>query len=186
MTAREGDGGIFSNHRQLLHTPRVNPDLELDPLYRLDAERDILDTIYSYAVFYDAVDIDSLVQIFTPDALFIDILGSFRGRAEIRDHFHDLTRGMTSALHLALNPVIRLDARDRARAASFLYAIGARDRGEARGTTGTYSDTLTRGPDGIWRIAERLIGVNMSFSLGDPSAQGAANALRDVSDGQAR
>ena len=186
MTDREGGGGIFSLHRKLLHTPRLDPALETDPLYLLNAERDILDTIYSYAIFYDAVDIASLVEIFTPDALFVDILGSFRGRTEIGDHFHDLTRGMTSALHLAPNPVIRLESHDRARAASFLFAIGARDGGEARATTGTYSDTLTRGSDGVWRIAERIIGVNMSFPLGNLPVEGAADALRRIKDGQTK
>jgi uncharacterized protein (TIGR02246 family) len=177
MNNPEKSDPVFGTHRALLLTPRIDPSVGIDPQYRLDAERDIQETLFSYATFYDARDIESLVDIFTDDALFVDITGTYRGRDEIGAHFKDLTSGMTNALHMTLNTVTRLDSIDRARSGSFLYAIGAREGGSTRGTTGTYSDVLVREPDGRWRISERLIAVNMSFALGDSSPQGASDAL---------
>src|SRR5258708_4467299 len=120
------DTELFATHRALLRTPRVSPAAPLDRLDRLDAERDINDTLNAYVVFYDAADIDGVVDAFTEDATLANIVGTFRGRAEIRTHFEQMTTGVAHAVHLTLNTIIRVESMDRARSASYLYALGSR------------------------------------------------------------
>jgi 3-phenylpropionate/cinnamic acid dioxygenase small subunit len=132
---------------------------------RLEDERAILDCVYGYSHALDGKQPDEFLEGFTDDGRFawkptpdVDYAIDLNGRAELERWVLDYEPRVPPGRehHVVTNPRIVAVDGDRARAVSWYLII--RDFGGRPGvrSTGRYLDELERGPDGRWRIRERL------------------------------
>jgi 3-phenylpropionate/cinnamic acid dioxygenase small subunit len=146
-------------------TAQSVPQDVLGRLARLEDERDILDCLYRYSDALDGKHREQLADCFTDDGRFawkpkpdadfaLDVAGHSQLDRWYLDHEQSIPAGREH--HVLTNPrVVHLDG-DGARTLSWYLII--RDYGGRPGvrSTGRYQDELVRGPDGRWRIRERL------------------------------
>lgn len=129
---------------------------------KLEAERDILHTLYRYGHTIDVGDEDGWAQCFTEDGAFatsprFEGYKPYRivGRQALTEFVHNHTRppGLWHK-HLLIEPLIEIDG-DEAGVQSY-FAVLAEDGGEPIVRVfGRYVDRMRRGADGRWRFAER-------------------------------
>src|ERR1700742_943786 len=145
--------------------PREENPVSDDLLARveaLEAERDILDTMYRYAHTIDVGDSDGCADCFTEDGVFnvttrLDGYEPYvvSGRAQLRDFVEHHTR--PPALwhkHMIVEPRITIDGDTATGETYFLVLMDHEDEPIVR-VFGRYLDKLRRESDGRWRFAER-------------------------------
>jgi len=131
---------------------------------RMEDEREILATLYTYGRALDYGDRGGFLDCFTPDADYVVEMrvgaeGNFRfhGRDELGAYFDGHTHAPDAwHKHVTVNPSVS-SAGDTATATSyFLRVDSAPTSGPATVlASGRYTDELVRADDGKWRIRSR-------------------------------
>jgi 3-phenylpropionate/cinnamic acid dioxygenase small subunit len=116
--------------------------------------QEIAAVLVSYARHVDKRDFDSLVALFTEDAVANYQGPELRGRAELETFFRESLSGVEATHHQIGNIEIEFEGEDRARARCYATAWHAFPDGEELTLHGTYLDVLERTPVG-WKLAER-------------------------------
>jgi ketosteroid isomerase-like protein len=139
----------------------VSDDL-LARVEALEAERDILATLYRYAHTIDVGDADGWADCFTEDGVFdvtshVDGYAPYKveGRENLRDFIEHHTR--PPALwhkHMIVEPIFHIDGDTATGDTYFLVLMDHGDEPVVR-VFGRYLDTLRREADGVWRFVER-------------------------------
>jgi ketosteroid isomerase-like protein len=133
-------------------------------LARLEAERAVVATLYSYGEALDYGDRRLFLDCFTPDADYsvemrIGPQGNFsyHGHDELTAYFDGHTHAPAAYhKHVTVNPAVRCEGDTATATSYFLRVDSAPESGPAVVlASGRYVDTLTRDPDGRWRIRSR-------------------------------
>jgi ketosteroid isomerase-like protein len=144
------------------------PDAEAvdlaERLGRLEDERAIVATLYTYGAALDYGDKQAFLGCFTPDADYLVEMrigreGSFRhrGHEELAAYFDSHTHAPGAYhKHVTVNPAVECGG-DRARATSYFIRVDSTDQSGPAFVlaSGRYVDELQRGSDGRWRISLR-------------------------------
>lgn len=112
---------------------------------------------YDYAYYNDTFQVDKLVELFVEDATF-DMrgvgLGTYEGKAEIRDFFEREKRALSHVMHVTSNHRIDVTG-DRAKGTVYYYAVGiVRKGGVENPSRGYYDDRYVRTAKG-WLFQSR-------------------------------
>lgn len=107
-----------------------------------------------YAHALDEQRIDDVVALFAPDAEFLLLGQTFRGRVEIAANFQRFADAgaLSGAKHLTMNTVIEVEG-DTAKARSDFLAVSSGEEGWVIRAVGEYHDVFVR-TDG-WFLARR-------------------------------
>lgn len=135
----------------------------------LEDERAIQRTLYTYGHSMDYGPDEDFVGCFTDDGIW-DVRmrlsgGGFvcRGREEIRASLAGQTEMRAPALfakHVVVDPVIEISG-DEAKVQSYFLRVEPAAGGGSRiVASGRYVDSLLKGPDGVWRFAERIAEID--------------------------
>ena len=111
---------------------------------------------YEYAMTVDTMQLDALVDLFVPEAVFDPGPGGvpvMNSRDEIHDFFQELFKTSTNLFHLTSNHIIDVDG-DTATGTVYYYARGVTSDGGGFGANGYYADTYARTDDG-WKFSRR-------------------------------
>jgi ketosteroid isomerase-like protein len=128
----------------------------------LEAERDILNTMYRYAHTIDVGDAGGWADCFTEDGVFnvttrVDGYDPYvvKGRDDLRDFVEHHTRppGLWHK-HLIVEPIIEIDG-DEATGETYFLVLMDHDDVPIVRVFGRYIDRLRREADGRWRFVER-------------------------------
>jgi ketosteroid isomerase-like protein len=118
---------------------------------------DIVRLTHDYALFNDTFQVDELVSLFTPDAVFDMVpagLDRYVGRDAIRDFFERERRALSHLYHLTSNHRVDVDG-DSASGTAYFLAVGVTRRdGITNQVHGYYTDTYARTSAG-WCFASR-------------------------------
>lgn len=138
------------------HTSRDLPGI-LKRLEVLEAERDILRTMYRYAHCIDYGLEKEWVDLFVEDAVYQRATQRHQGRAELSAFIAAHTRPPAKYnKHLLIEPIITLRG-DEATVVSYYARIDDGESGPFVFSFGRYHDRLVKCEDGKWRFKERLI-----------------------------
>lgn len=128
----------------------------------LEAERQILRTMYRYMHSMDYGHADEWVDCFTPDGT-LHVHGRAGGtrRAEGRTALAEFMTGHIRAAgqynkHLLFDPILTVQGSE-ATAMSYIATLVEHDGKPAVGVFGRYLDRFVQCPDGVWRLKERRI-----------------------------
>lgn len=146
-------------------------------LATLLAERDILDTLHTYAHAMDTGDERAWLDVFTDDAVFdvVDAVSGVRvhreqGRDELARYIARYPKPPHHRKHVMVDPVVTVTGSTaRVRAYWLLLARGTGTGAPELVAFGSYRDRLRR-QDGRWRIVERLADVEANAVVPPPSA----------------
>jgi ketosteroid isomerase-like protein len=131
------------------------PSVE-ERLQRLEDERAIVDTLYSYGHALDYGLREVWTNCWTERAVLHWPGVSFDGRAAIVQAFDDHTHAPDRFhKHVLVEPRVSLSG-DTAVVDSYFARLDAGDDGPVLRSFGRYRDRVVRCDDGRWRIAERL------------------------------
>lgn len=111
---------------------------------------------YEYAMAVDTMQLDALIDLFVPEAVFDPGPGGvpvMNNREEIREFFKATFEGTTNLFHLTSNHIIDVDG-DTASGTVYYAASGVTSDGAGFGANGYYSDTYARTADG-WKFRRR-------------------------------
>lgn len=111
---------------------------------------------YEYAMAVDTMQLDALIDLFVPEAVFDPGPGGvpvMNNREEIREFFKATFEGTTNLFHLTSNHIIDVDG-DTASGTAYYAASGVTSDGAGFGANGYYSDTYVRTADG-WKFRRR-------------------------------
>ena len=134
---------------------------------RLEDERDILQTLYTYGHAIDYGSEAQFLDCFTEEAELHWGRESFRGREQIRKTFRAHTHAPTIYhKHFLVEPRVRIDG-ERATVESMFARLDSYPEGPRLLAFGRYLDVLVRCGDGRWRLTERRAEIEAS---GDPPA----------------
>lgn len=125
---------------------------------------------YRYAAFCDAgYDLDGLCSVFVPDGRWAaNGYGDFKGHAEIRAYFAELSKMVVDVLHYVTSP--RIEVADDGRSATgrfYLLCLCKSRRRDAPSIAdpvviaGTYADQFVK-VDGRWFFHELVVDVRYS------------------------
>lgn len=119
----------------------------------IEAELGVRRTLAEYCHHCDDAEFERLVELFTPDGVFVFLDDVVTGRPALAAWFAERQSAERRGKHLTTNTVVDIDG-DRAVAVSdFVFVIVTRD-GVKPTMTGRYHDSLTR-VDGLWLFARR-------------------------------
>ncbi len=158
-------------------------------LSRLEAERDVLATLYAYAHSIDYGDEEGWVDCFTDDGAF-DIrsrVGHYGSRRVVgRDALGEFISSHTRApelwhKHMIVEPVIRIDG-DTATASTYLFVLMDHDNRPLVRVFGRYRDRLRRCDDGRWRFEERIAEIESMHAGLPPFVGGRPSAAPPPND----
>lgn len=143
-------------------------------LRRLEDERAITNTLYTYGHTLDYDDEEGFLDCWTEDALLVwPGPGELKGRAAIAAGFRAHTHAPAFYhKHLVIAPLIRIDG-DRATVDSMFVRVDPYDGLPGVRAFGRYRDVLVRCEDGRWRIKERRPEIE-AFRKGDVPAAASA------------
>ncbi len=137
-------------------------DQLLARLEKLEAERDILRTLYRYGHTIDVGDEDGWAACFTEDGEFVtnprmEDYTPYRivGRQALTEFVHNHTRppGLWHK-HLLIEPLIDVDG-DTASVNSYFAVLNDHEGKPVVRVFGRYVDRMRRDGDGVWRFVER-------------------------------
>jgi ketosteroid isomerase-like protein len=118
-------------------------------------EQQVLNLVSDYCWHVDRRDVDAVVGLFLPDAVFDLGFGrAHHGREELRGMYERLD-AYTATSHHCTNSRLDLDG-DRGTVRSGMYAFHRRPDGSRLHLWGAYLDEVVRTPDG-WRFATRVL-----------------------------
>lgn len=124
------------------------------------SDRDDIEAIrrltYEYAMAVDTMQLDALIDLFVPEAVFDPGPGGvpvMNDRNEIRDFFKATFDGTRNLFHLTSNHIIDLNG-DTAKGTVYYAASGVTSDGSSFGANGYYGDTYVRTDDG-WKFQRR-------------------------------
>lgn len=124
-------------------------------LRRLEDERDILQTLYTYGHAIDYGLESEFLDCWTETAELYWGGSPFRGRARIAEAFRSHTHAPAFwHKHFLAEPRVKLEG-DRATVVSLFARLDAYPEGPRILAFGRYLDTLVRCPDARWRFSER-------------------------------
>ena len=125
-----------------------------------DDKTEIRELVSRYNKAIDTGDADGYAATFTADGEFVGIVGTFKGRDELRAFAADYATNpdmadFASAQHWVTNLVVDGGGDD---ATAFSHLMMVKPDGEAGSIilVGHYDDTLRR-VDGAWRFARRVV-----------------------------
>ena len=137
-------------------------------LEAIEAERDILGTLYRYSHCLDYGLEAEWVDCFSNDAIF-EVTGpailemKLQGRAALADFAANHTRAPEHYhKHLVMDPVITL-GKGEATSVSYFVRLDAMTKGPGIRAFGRYYDQLIKGSDGKWRFKYRRAEVEAFF-----------------------
>ena len=128
----------------------------MDALARLEALDAIRRLIAIYAQLLDSRRFDEWGRLFTEDATFLVWGRTYSGRDEIVRELGGMQPDGVQGKHALLQPVIDLEAPDRARAWTDMSVMTQPPEGIVTATIGRYHDELVV-RDGRWHFAQRAI-----------------------------
>lgn len=118
-------------------------------------EQQVLNLLADYCWYVDRRDVDAVVALFVPDAVFDLGFGRVhRGHEELRGMYERLD-AYTATSHHCTTPRVDLDG-DTGSVRSAMYAFHRRPDGSQLHLWGAYLDEVVRTPDG-WRYARRAL-----------------------------
>lgn len=133
-------------------------------LERLEAEREIVQTLHRYAHSIDYGDEEAWLDCFTEDGVF-DIRSrhahQLKRRISGREELRTFIAGHTRApelwhKHLLVEPLVDMTGSHTATCRSYLAVVMDHEDVPILRVFGRYRDTLERGADGRWRFRERI------------------------------
>jgi ketosteroid isomerase-like protein len=142
---------------------QTSSDTLSERLTRIEEERAILDTLYTYCTSIDYGERDAFLDCFTPDADWrvikrLDPASSVHvhGHEALGRFFDSHTHAPEAAhKHITLNTQIHIEG-DAAHVTSYVIRVDAREAGPAFiFASGRYLDDLVRDDNGRWRIKSR-------------------------------
>jgi len=119
----------------------------------------IQDLTNRYALFVDTKQLDPLIDLFRPDAIFDESAlgaGPFRGQAAIREYFQAALPSVSELMHITSNLVIDFDADSDAKGISTLFFEGKDPTGSMQRLKGYFHDVY-RQDSGRWRFQSRML-----------------------------
>jgi ketosteroid isomerase-like protein len=135
---------------------------------RVEAELAIRDLINAYTYFYDAKDIDRLMNIYSDDCVLVNPRGTYIGTQAIRANYEGLKGGTDLIFHHANNVVVALaDDSSEGWATAYLYSVSLRANGARAATMGTYVFHVARRGD-EWKVIECRITDDDRHTFGPP------------------
>lgn len=111
---------------------------------------------YEYAMAVDTMQLDAVIDLFMPDAVWDTGPGGppvMNNRDEIREFYKGLFEASNNLYHLTSNHIINVHG-DTATGTAYFVATGVTSNGESFGANGYYGDTYVRTPDG-WKFQRR-------------------------------
>ena len=111
---------------------------------------------YEYAFAVDTMQLNALIDLFVPEAVFDPGPGGvpvMNDREEIREFFKATFEGSSNLFHLTSNHIINVDG-DTASGTVYYAASGVTSDGARFGANGYYGDTYVRTEDG-WKFLRR-------------------------------
>ena len=111
---------------------------------------------YEYAMAVDTMQLDKLIDLFVPEAVFDPGPGGvpvMNDRDEIEAFFKATFEGSRNLYHLTSNHIIDVDG-DTASGTVYYAASGVTADGASFGANGYYGDTYVRTADG-WKFLRR-------------------------------
>jgi 3-phenylpropionate/cinnamic acid dioxygenase small subunit len=171
-------------------TPGVTDEL-IARVAALEAERDILRTMYRYGHTIDVGDEDGWLECFAEEGVFAARSERpqyppfhIEGRAALRDFIQKHTRppGLWHK-HLLVEPLIEVDG-DHATARSYFVVLVEHEGRPTVRVFGRYADRLSRAADGRWRFAERLAMIDSVMPGLPPLAGGRERAERALAQAE--
>ncbi|GAB92359.1 nuclear transport factor 2 family protein [Gordonia rhizosphera] len=135
-------------------------------LRRIEDEREIEKVFRRYHHFYDAHDIDGVVNCFTDDAVQVNGRGTFIGRDSIRRSYQYLIDNQQVIFHYGTGVLVTLDPDDPDAAilTARHFDIWQPTVGKPHAAGGTYINRMRR-VEGRWLIAEQRITFNFKFEV---------------------
>jgi uncharacterized protein (TIGR02246 family) len=132
----------------------------------------INDLFVRYTTALDACDVETVVGCFTSDCSLVSpIVGTFHGHEGIRDFANPTLRAKQERgaqyRHVISNLAITVDG-DRARATCYLLDFVTVDGETHLLSPGQYECDLVRS-DGSWLFEKRLVIMDRTFTLPEPS-----------------
>lgn len=112
--------------------------------------------MHECAMAVDTAQLDALVDLFVPEAVFDPGPGGvpvMNDREEIREFFKATFEGSRNLFHLTSNHIINVDG-DTASGTVYYAASGVTSDGASFGANGYYGDTYVRTEDG-WKFLRR-------------------------------
>lgn len=112
--------------------------------------------MHEYALAVDTAQLDALVDLFVPEAVFDPGPGGIpvmNNREEIREFFKGMFEGTSNRFHLTSNHIIDVDG-DTASGTAYYAAAGVTADGARFGANGYYNDAFVRTADG-WKFLRR-------------------------------
>jgi len=158
---------------------------------KLEAERDILRTLYRYGHTIDVGDEDGWADCFAEGGEFatnprMDGYRPYRiaGRRALAEFVHNHTRppGLWHK-HLLIEPLIEIDG-ETARVNSYFAVLTEHEGGPIVRVFGRYVDRMRRDPDGVWRFVERTAYLESLRDGLPPLAWGREAAERALADAE--
>jgi ketosteroid isomerase-like protein len=125
----------------------------------LNARLAIQDLTNRYALYVDTKQLDRLIDLFWPDAIFDESAlgaGPFRGQPAIREYFEAALPSVSELMHITSNLVIDFDAGSDARGVSTLFFEGKDPTGNMQRLKGHFHDIYHQ-KSGEWRFQSRTL-----------------------------
>jgi hypothetical protein len=119
----------------------------------------IQDLTNRYALYVDTKQLDRLISLFWPDAVFDESAlgaGPFHGQTAIREYFQVALPSVSELMHITSNLVIDFDAASEARGISTLFFEGKDPMGTMQRLKGYFHD-IYRENSGQWRFQSRTL-----------------------------
>jgi ketosteroid isomerase-like protein len=119
----------------------------------------IQDLTNRYALYVDTKQLDRLIDLFWPDAVFDESalgVGPFQGQAAIREYFQLALPSVSELMHLTSNLVIDFDAGSDAKGVSTLIFEGKDAAGNVQRLRGYFHDIYRQNSE-QWRFQSRTL-----------------------------
>jgi ketosteroid isomerase-like protein len=119
----------------------------------------IQDLTNRYALYVDTKQLDRLIDLFWPDAIFDESVlgaGPFRGQTAIREYFQTALPSVSELMHITSNLVIDFDAGSEAKGVSTRFFEGRDPTGNIQRLKGYFHDVY-RQNSGQWRFRSRIL-----------------------------
>ena len=119
----------------------------------------IQDLTNRYALYVDTKQLDQLIDLFCPDAVFDESAlgaGPFRGQAAIREYFQVALPSVSELMHITSNLVIDFVTSSEAKGFSTLFFEGKDRMGSMQRLKGYFHDVY-RQNSGQWRFQSRTL-----------------------------